>query len=129
MLGTGQYALSLSTGANAVPSVTLPDTLTANGDPISYGGSSPEGDLYEVSTDDPQDKSAARIDAITGGLKKLAEIEFVDGEPHRVKFACGSPHDALIGLLLPRALNVRAVLREEEMAASRGTLVAPSAQK
>jgi hypothetical protein len=85
--------------------------------------------LYEVSTDGPQDKSASRVDNITGGLKKLAEIEFVDGEPHRVKFACGSPHDALIGLLLPRALNVRAVLREAEMAASRGMLVAPSAQK
>jgi hypothetical protein len=85
--------------------------------------------LYEVSADAPQEKSAARVDAITGGLKKLAEIEFVDGQPHRVKFACEQPHDALIGLLLPRALNVRAVLREEEMAASRGTLAAPSAQK
>ncbi len=85
--------------------------------------------LYEVSTDGPQDKSAARVESITGGLKKLAEIEFVAGEPHRVQFACGSPHDALIGLLLPRALNVRAVLREDEMAASRGTLAPPSAQK
>jgi hypothetical protein len=85
--------------------------------------------LYEVSTDGPQDKSASRIDSITGGLKKLAEIEFVAGEPYRVKFVCEWPHDALVGLLLPRALNVRAVLREEEMAASRGMLVAPSAQK
>jgi hypothetical protein len=85
--------------------------------------------LYEVSTDGPRDKSASRVDNITGGLKKLAEIEFVAGEPHRVKFACGWPHDALIGVLLPRALNVRAVIREEEMAASRGMLVAPSAQK
>jgi hypothetical protein len=85
--------------------------------------------LYEVSADAPQDKSASRVDNITSGLKKLAEIEFVAGEPHRVMFACRWPHDALIGLLLPRALNVRAVLREEEMAASRGTLVAPSAQK
>ena len=46
-----------------------------------------------------------------------------------MQFVCAWPHDALMGLLLPRALNVRAVLREEEMAASRGTLVAPSAQK
>src|SRR5450432_4027205 len=37
--------------------------------------------LYEVSTDGPQDSSASRVDSITGGLKKLAEIEFVAGEP------------------------------------------------
>lgn len=60
------------------------------------------------------------------GLKKLAEME---GEEDRVRFGCGQAHDAAIGLLLPRALNVRAVLREEEAAASRGLLVAPSAQK
>jgi len=46
-----------------------------------------------------------------------------------VVFPCGRPHDELMGLLLPRALNARAALREEEMAASRGMLVAPSAQK
>ncbi|HTM47294.1 MAG TPA: hypothetical protein VL285_01340 [Bryobacteraceae bacterium] len=88
-----------------------------------------EPGVYQVSADGPADKSASRIEAVTGGLKKLAEIEFVAGEPHRVQFVCAWPHDALMGLLLPRALNVRAVLREEEMAASRGTLVAPSAQK
>jgi hypothetical protein len=64
--------------------------------------------------------------AAINGLKKLAEME---GADDRVKFACGYAHDAAIGLLLPRALNVRAVLREEEAAASRGLLVAPSAQK
>jgi hypothetical protein len=32
-------------------------------------------------------------------------------------------------MLLVRALNVRAVLREEEMSASRGVLAAPSAQR
>jgi hypothetical protein len=53
----------------------------------------------------------------------------VEGAPSQVKFGCGQTHDALIGLLLGRALNVRAVLREEEMSASRGTLAAPSAQQ
>ena len=85
--------------------------------------------LYEVTAEGPLDTSALRVDSITGGLKKLAEIEFVADEPHRVKFKCDQPHDALMGLLLPRALNVRAVLREEEAAASRGMLAAPSAQK
>jgi hypothetical protein len=84
--------------------------------------------LYEVSTEGGDEKSASRVEAITGGLKKLAEIE-IAGQPNRVTFVCGQAHDSLIGLLLPRALNVRAVLREEEMAASRGQLVAPSAQK
>jgi len=46
-----------------------------------------------------------------------------------VTFSCGQAHDALVGLLLVRALNVRAVLREQEMTASRGVLSAPSAQK
>lgn len=65
----------------------------------------------------------ARAESIVGGLKKLAELN--DG----LEFPCGQPHRELIGLLLPRALNVRASLREEEAAATRGVLVAPSAQK
>jgi hypothetical protein len=45
-----------------------------------------------------------------------------------VAFPCGAEHDALIGLLLVRAQNLRAVLREEEMQSTRGVLSAPSAQ-
>jgi hypothetical protein len=85
--------------------------------------------LYEVSAEGPADASAARLDSIVNGFRKLAELEIIPGEPHRFRFACGQNHDALVGLLLPRALNVRAILREQEMAAGRGTLVAPSAQK
>lgn len=76
---------------------------------------------YQVVADGP------RVEAITGGLKKLGELE--ETEPGVVAFPCGQSHDVLIGLLLPRALNVRAILREEESAATRGVLVAPSAQK
>jgi hypothetical protein len=85
--------------------------------------------VYELSADELQGNSASRIESVTNGFKKLAQIEFVAGKPHQVKFSCGWPHDALIGLLLPSALNVRAAQREEEMATSRGMLVAPSAQK
>ncbi|MBL8174760.1 MAG: hypothetical protein JNK48_08820 [Bryobacterales bacterium] len=60
------------------------------------------------------------------GLRKLAELDIRGA---RLVFPCAHSHDALIGLLLPRALNVRAILREEEAAATRGVLVAPSAQK
>ena|ERR1700752_1178339 len=76
---------------------------------------------YEVIADGP------RVEAITNGLKKLGEL--VESGPGVVAFPCGQCHDDLIGLLLPRALNVRAILREEESVATRGVLVAPSAQK
>jgi hypothetical protein len=85
--------------------------------------------LYELAAEGPAEASASRLDSIVGGYRKLAELEVIPGEPHRFRFACGQNHNALVGLLLPRALNVRAILREQEMAAGRGTLVAPSAQK
>ena len=49
-------------------------------------------------------------------------------DPSTIQFACGASHDALVGLLLPRAINVRATLRETEEAAGRGLLLAPSQQ-
>ena len=85
--------------------------------------------LYEVTSEGPEQEWMARAKAIAHGLDKLAQLEVEESAPLRVRFGCGQPHDALIGLLLPRALNVRMTLREEEMAASRGQLVAPSAQK
>jgi hypothetical protein len=88
-----------------------------------------EPGVYELSAAGPREAWASRVESIAGGLRKLAELEFIAGEPYRVKFTSGQIHDSLVGLLMPRALNVRAVLREEETAASRGMLVAPSAQK
>jgi hypothetical protein len=38
-LGSGAYALGLNFGSGAMPAVTLPNTQTANGNPISAGGS------------------------------------------------------------------------------------------
>ena len=84
---------------------------------------------YEISADGPEEGREARIEAIVGGLKKLGEMSPVAGQPHRLAFSCAQPHDALVGLLLPRALNVRAILREEEMTSTRGVLTAPSQQK
>ncbi|MBI3681612.1 MAG: hypothetical protein HY235_14615 [Acidobacteria bacterium] len=66
-------------------------------------------------------------EAVAAGLSKLGEME--ENAPAQISFACGHPHDALIGLLLPRALNVRAAVREQELTAARGVLVAPSAQQ
>jgi len=84
---------------------------------------------YLISADGHDDGKSTRLDAIVGGLIKLAEVQLVEGKPGHVKFPCGQSHDALIGLLLPRALNVRAILREEESAGGRGLLAAPSQQK
>jgi hypothetical protein len=87
------------------------------------------GGRYQITADGPEDGKAARIDGIVGGLVKLAEVELVEGSPGQFTFPCGNSHDALVGLLLPRALNVRAILREEESAGGRGLLVAPSQQR
>jgi hypothetical protein len=70
----------------------------------------------------------ARLKAICAGYLKLAEMERWEETETGVRFACGHRHDALMGLLLYRALNARAALRETEMMATRGVLVAPSAQ-
>ncbi len=74
------------------------------------------------------DKAAQRVDGVTRGLIKLAELE-PGAEPGEVRFPCGHAHDALVGLLIGRALNVRAAMREAEAAATRGILAAPSAQQ
>ena len=68
-----------------------------------------------------------RISAIAGGLIKLGEME--DLAADQVKFPCALNHDELLGVLLVRAPNVRAVLREQEQTASRGQLAAPSQQE
>lgn len=84
---------------------------------------------YQVRANGEGRGAARRISAIAGGLMKLGEMEEVETDTNdTVNFACGHSHDALIGLLLIRAPNVRVVLREEEMGASRGVLSAPSQQ-
>jgi hypothetical protein len=47
----------------------------------------------------------------------------------RLTFDCGHEHDAMVGLLLQSAPNVRAVMREFEMNAAKGVLLAPGSQK
>ena len=74
------------------------------------------------------DKAAQRVDGVTRGLIKLAELE-PGAEPGEVRLPCGFSHDELVGLLIGRALNVRAAMREAEAAAARGILAAPSAQQ
>ena len=84
--------------------------------------------IYQVGADGEGRRADKRISAIAGGLMKLGEMEEVDGTLDKVAFPCGHSHDALLGLLLVRAPNVRAIVREQEMAATRGVLAAPSQQ-
>ena len=85
--------------------------------------------IYRVTANGEGRGAARRISAIAGGLMKLGEMEGIETDnKDTVGFACGHSHDALVGLLLIRAPNVRVVLREEEMGAARGMLSAPSQQ-
>lgn len=85
--------------------------------------------VYRVRSNGQGRSAARRVSAIAGGLKKLGEMEDVEkNEVDSVVFSCGHSHDALVGLLLVRAPNVRVILREEEASASRGVLSAPSQQ-
>ncbi len=83
---------------------------------------------YRVAAEGEAEGAERRIVAVSKGLARLAELEPLETDD-RVRFPCGHAHDPLIGLLLVRALNVRAAMREAEAAAARGILMAPSAQQ
>ena len=83
--------------------------------------------VYQLAAEGGEESAERRISAIAGGLIKLGEME--DRQTDEVAFFCGEAHDALVSLLLVRAPNVRAALREQEAAAERGTLSAPSQQE
>ncbi len=85
------------------------------------------GGSYRLTARDVGD-AASRAGVAARGLRKLAELPDAGDEP-TASFACGADHDALVGLLLPRAVNVRQAIREEEAMAARGLLSAPGAQE
>ena len=84
--------------------------------------------LYEVTIEAEGERASRRSAHIAGGIVKLSGAGLVEGHPARVALPNRQSIDPLVGLLLVRALNVRAVVRAEEAAASRGVLSAPSAQ-
>ena len=85
---------------------------------------------YHVTANSDESGTERRVSAITGGLIKLGDMIAVDEEKSdQVAFSCGCSHDALVGLLLVRAPNVRAAVREQQMTASRGVLSSPSQQE
>jgi hypothetical protein len=70
-----------------------------------------------------------RLMALRNAVVKLADATMDDEDGTRFSFDCGHDHDAMIGLLLQSAPNVRAVMREFEMNAAKGVLMAPGSQK
>ena len=108
----------------------LPMSIYDKKNDLTIGATSMGGGAYRLATDvgEADDKVARRVDGVTRGLIKLAEME-PGAELGEARFPCGVAHDELVGLLLGRALNVRAAMREAEAAAARGVLAAPSAQQ
>lgn len=82
---------------------------------------------YELRIEGNPKSGPRRVTAIARGLARLGEMQPDERHTNRVSFACGQSHDALVGLLLIRAPNVRAAMREAESMAARGVLSAPSA--
>ena len=83
---------------------------------------------YQVTAIGESREKERRISFIAGGLMKLGELDEVIGSLDRIFFPCSSNHDEMIGLLLLRAPNVRAILRDQATVAGRGVLAAPSQQ-
>jgi hypothetical protein len=79
---------------------------------------------YRLLAEDVEEGVPSRAVTAGRGMRKLAQLPDSDDDI-AFAFACGHEHDALVGMLLPRAVNVRDTLREEEQFAARGLLTAP----
>lgn len=89
----------------------------------------PLGDgLYQVGAEGEDKSKERRIKVVANGIAKLGETILVEGRDDQIQYKCNQDHHALTGLLLVRAPNVRALVREQELASSRGVLAAPSQQ-
>ena len=84
---------------------------------------------YRTRAEDPTPAASKRATALARGYLKICEMFPIENDSDGVRFECGESHDALMGLLLFRAQNVRAAMRDEEAAAGRGVLAPPSQQE
>ena len=72
--------------------------------------------------------SGRRLMALRNAMNKLADLEVDESISEQFCFSCGHDHHDLVGMLLQSAPNVRAVMREFEMNAAKGVLLAPGSQ-
>ena len=84
---------------------------------------------YALSAEGGDDQAQRRLGALRNAMVKLADAQADESVGERFCFTCGQDHDAMVGLLLQAAPNVRAVMREFEMNAARGVLLAPGSQE
>ena len=84
--------------------------------------------VYQINAAKPTQVALKRADAMARGFVKLCDMHVVDDIGGRFGFPCQSQHDEMIGMLMVRAQNARAAVREEQLVASRGILAAPSQQ-
>jgi hypothetical protein len=108
-----------------MPPLTVDDPRTNQIFTVASRG----GGRYTVSAVAADPAATSRAPAVAAGLAKLADLEPDPDDEVGVRFTCGAPHDELVALLLPRAINVRAALREQELAAGQGLLLAPGTQE
>jgi hypothetical protein len=109
-------------GATAIEALPLAivdrktgQTITA--DPLGSGA-------YRLLAAGVEEGVPSRAVTAGRGMRKLAQLPDSDDDV-AFAFPCGHDHHALVGMLLPRAVNVRDTLREEEQYAARGLLTAP----
>ena len=79
---------------------------------------------YRLLAEGVEEGVPSRAVTAARGMRKLVQLPDSD-EDIAFAFECGCDHHALVGMLLPRAVNVRDTLREEEQIAARGLLTAP----
>jgi hypothetical protein len=79
---------------------------------------------YRLLAEGVEEGVPSRAVTAARGMRKLVQLPDSD-EDIAFAFECGHDHHALVGMLLPRAVNVRDTLREEEQIAARGLLTAP----
>ena len=84
--------------------------------------------VYQMTSEEGAEAGPKRATALTRGFAKLCEMQTPEGGENQVAFDCKTSHDALIGMLMFRAQNVRASMQEEEMESARGVLSSPSQQ-
>ena len=71
--------------------------------------------LFEITSNDKGEETEKRLSMIAQGFIKLAELEQLGNSATQVRFPCGLSHDAIMKLLLVRAMNARAAMREQEL--------------
>jgi hypothetical protein len=84
---------------------------------------------YDLAAEGGDEQAQRRLGALRNAMVKLADAQADETAGERFCFTCGQDHDAMVGLLLQAAPNVRAVMREFEMNAARGVLLAPGSQE